>query len=137
MNNINKEEAIRLIGQLLEGAGISFRPKDESEEGGIFLIDDGGKTKFTENIFVKRSMKYDESLFQPDIISINDICGDGNESEPNIVNELNYNVTSQDDITLNSDNWDIPLDSREMVDTISHNQYYTFDSVSLLILEAA
>lgn len=52
------EESINLIIESLRNAGIECRRTKKGEEGGIFYRDENGeRKKFTENIFVKRSLK--------------------------------------------------------------------------------
>lgn len=53
-----KEE--ELIEQSLKAAGFEFRRCQPGEEGGIFYYENGVRKKFTENIFVKRSIKFEE-----------------------------------------------------------------------------
>lgn len=53
-----KEE--ELIEQCLKAAGFEFRRVKPGEEGGIFYYENGVRKKFTENIFVKRSIKIEE-----------------------------------------------------------------------------
>ena len=56
MPDVDKEKSIKLIGQLLKEANMPFRSKKNNEDGGIFLIKNGERTKFTENIFAIRSI---------------------------------------------------------------------------------
>lgn len=56
MPDIDKEKSVKLIGQLLKEANMPFRAKNNNEEGGIFLIKNGERTKFTENIFATQPM---------------------------------------------------------------------------------
>ncbi len=54
------EESINLIMESLKFAGIDCRRIKEGEEGGIFYRDKNGeRKKFMQNIFVKRSLKYE------------------------------------------------------------------------------
>ena len=55
-----------LIG-VLKQSGLKFRLKSPDEEGGFFYIDENGeRKKFTENIFVKRSIKEERSKDEKD-----------------------------------------------------------------------
>lgn len=56
------EESVNLIMESLRMVGVECRRVKEGEKGGIFYRDaNGERKKFTDNIFVKRSMKYDQS----------------------------------------------------------------------------
>lgn len=54
------EESINLIIESLRWAGIEARRIKPGEKGGIFYRDENGNLKeLTENVFVKRSIKYE------------------------------------------------------------------------------
>ena len=56
------EESINLIIESLRWVGIEAHRIRPGEKGGIFYKDENGNLKeFTENIFVKRSIKYENS----------------------------------------------------------------------------
>lgn len=57
------KEAIDLIIESLEFAGIECRRVNDGEEGGIFYRDENGeRKKFTQNIFVKRSLIFEKNM---------------------------------------------------------------------------
>ena len=56
---MNKEQ--RLLAKILKQCGLKFRLKSPDEEGGFFYIENGERKKFTDNIFVKRSIKEQRS----------------------------------------------------------------------------
>ena len=56
---MNKEQ--RLLAKILKQCGLKFRLKSPDEEGGFFYIENGERKKFTDNIFVKRSINEERS----------------------------------------------------------------------------
>ena len=59
---INEEKSVEILEKVLKASGLKYRRTKPNEEGGFFNIDKNGKRKkFTENIFIKRSLKFDES----------------------------------------------------------------------------
>lgn len=55
-----EDKAIELMEKCLKMAGFKFRRVQPGEEGGFFYYENGVRKKFTENIFVKRSIKIEE-----------------------------------------------------------------------------
>ena len=54
---LTESERVELIEELLTQMGIPWRYRTSDEEGGIFFTNaDGVREKFTDNIFVKRSL---------------------------------------------------------------------------------
>lgn len=56
---IDNTKAVQNLIKVLEESGIYFRPIRPGEEGGFFYYENGERKKFTDNIFVKRSIKYE------------------------------------------------------------------------------
>lgn len=62
INDIDEEKSVEILEKVLKASGLKYRRTKPGEEGGFFYIDENGKRKkFTENIFIKRSLKYDEA----------------------------------------------------------------------------
>lgn len=67
INDIDEEKSVEILEKVLKASGLKFRRTKFGEEGGFFYIDENGKRKmFTENIFIKRSLKFDESYCRED-----------------------------------------------------------------------
>ncbi len=58
-SNINEEQSIEYLAGLLRQSGLKFRIKSPNEEGGFFYMENRERKKFNENIFIKRSAKYE------------------------------------------------------------------------------
>ena len=62
---IDEKKSAEILFRVLSQSGLDFRLKKTGEEGGFFFIDeDGTRRKFTENIFVKRSIKAEAQNIQ-------------------------------------------------------------------------
>lgn len=62
INDLDEQKSVEILEKILKASGLKYRKTNSGEEGGFFYIDENGKRKkFTENIFVKRSIKFDES----------------------------------------------------------------------------
>ncbi len=68
----DKKQSADILIEVLKQSGLKFRLKSPDEEGGFFYIENGERKKFTENIFVKRSIKAEAQT----LIPINEICED-------------------------------------------------------------
>lgn len=55
---IDEKQSVDILYKVLKQSGLYFRRTHPGEEGGFFYTDENGvRQKFTENIFVKRSIK--------------------------------------------------------------------------------
>lgn len=96
---LDEKQSADILIQVLKQSGLKFRLKAPSEEGGFFYIENGERKKFTENIFVKRSIKAETKVEVQTFIPINEICKDSDECEINateISNKLNSTYDSTD-----------------------------------------
>lgn len=78
----------------LKKSGLKFRIKSPNEKGGFFYTENGEKKELSENIFIKRSIKYENishstEYEKQNLIPIMDICADGNEREVDILEMTN------------------------------------------------
>lgn len=73
----DEKKLVEFLINELENSGLKFRIKSSDEKGGFFYTENGEKKEFNENIFIKRSIKYEKQILFP----IKDICADGNERE--------------------------------------------------------
>ena len=53
----DEKRSLEILIDVLKQSGLEFRMKGPDEEGGFFYIENGERKKFTDNIFVKRSLK--------------------------------------------------------------------------------
>lgn len=60
MINIDEKESVKILLKVLKASGLKFRKVRPGEEGGFFYNENGVRKKFTENIFVKRSLKVEK-----------------------------------------------------------------------------
>lgn len=55
---IDESKSAEILENILKQSGLEYRKVQSGEEGGFFYIDEHGvRQKFTENIFIKRSIK--------------------------------------------------------------------------------
>lgn len=60
MINIDEQKSVEILEKVLKESVLKYRRTNPGDEGGFFYIDENGKRKkFTENIFIKRSIKAD------------------------------------------------------------------------------
>lgn len=56
---IDETKSVEIIEDILKQSGLNYRKVQPGEEGGFFYVENGIRKKFTENIFIKRSLKYE------------------------------------------------------------------------------
>lgn len=57
---VSEEESVKILEDILKASRIPYRRTKPGEKGGFFYIDKHGRRKrFKGNIFVKRSLKYE------------------------------------------------------------------------------
>lgn len=62
INDMDEQKSVEILEKVLKASGLKYRKTKPGEEGGFFYIDENGKRKkFTENIFIKRCLKFDEA----------------------------------------------------------------------------
>lgn len=54
---LDEKRSVEILKQVLKQSGLPFRTVVPGEEGGFFYVENGERKKFTENIFIKRSLK--------------------------------------------------------------------------------
>lgn len=86
---LDEKQSDDILIQVLKQSGLKFRLKSPDEEGGFFYVENGKRKKFTENIFVKRSIKVESQK----LITINEICKESDEREVN-VEEMSSNLNA-------------------------------------------
>ena len=129
------EESINLIIESLRMVGIECRKIKKGEEGGIFYRDESGeRKKFTDNIFVKRSIKYDQSLMKELTIPLSELNNEPIEQEPVSDAVELFHATLDVNQELISDILDNILDVRPIETT---DEYHSFDPSISKILDAA
>lgn len=129
------EESIDLIIESLRMVGIECRKVESGEEGGLFFRDENGeRKKFTDNIFVKRSIKYDQLLMKELTIPLSELNNEPIEQElvSDTVELFHATLDVNPELIANiSDNI---LDVRPIITT---NEYHSFDPSISKILDAA
>lgn len=89
---IFSQESINLILESLKQYGFECHLKKDGETGGIYYQENGTTQKFDENIFIKRSIKYDETESDDKLVPIDEISGEENECEPNISSDNSFKL---------------------------------------------
>lgn len=91
---VDEKQSLDILIQVLKQSGLNFRLKSPDEEGGFFYFENGERKRFNENIFVKRSIKAEAQT----LISINDICEDGDEREIDSIDNISGNLNTIGDM---------------------------------------
>lgn len=60
INDLDEQKSVEILEEVLKASGLKFRKVKPGEEGGFFYTENGIRKKFTENIFVKRSLKVEK-----------------------------------------------------------------------------
>lgn len=133
--NINEEQSVEILTKIFTDAGIEFRKKEPNEEGGFFYKENGVLKKFTGNIFVKRSFKYDRD-FLLSRFNMNDLFNDGGseEVESNIGIECEPTVSNVMQTTLNASDKD---EIEKNLVSFSNEQFDVFDCDMPITLDVA
>lgn len=87
----DEKRSLEILIDVLKQSGLEFRMKGPDEEGGFFYIENGERKKFTENIFIKRSIKVEQQAQK--YVSIDEICNNNDECE-NIDMEMSDNLNT-------------------------------------------
>lgn len=130
------EESINLIIESLRMAGIECRRVKEGEEGGIFYKDENGeRKKFTDNIFIKRSMKYEQSPEKELTVPLSELNSEPIEQEP-----VSDDIESFHE-TLDINHQELVIDMLNNIHDIhpikTTDQFHTFDPTVSKTLDAA
>lgn len=132
----DKKKSIEFLAKMFTMAGIDFRRKEPNEEGGFFYKENGIRKKFEGNIFVKRSLQFEQGIIETNIISINDILAEGNEYEPDIDDSICANLTPTESVEP-THNENISVQSATELSHNHINDLKSFDSSFPLFLDAA
>lgn len=86
------KRSLEVLVEVLKQSGLEFRMKKPDEEGGFFYIENGERKKFTENIFIKRSIKVEQQAQK--YVSIDEICNNNDDGCENIDMEMSDNLNT-------------------------------------------